>query len=148
MNTGDTARDAREEKARISEVLIRYATGIDQRDWALFRTCWAEDVEADYGAFGRFTDADALTDRMARAHQGMGPTYHRITNIAVTLDPGGDLAHARSYVHAALMTDPDRPDSWLDVFGHFEDTLRRTDDGWRIVRRASRMARQVGHARG
>lgn len=143
VTTSDTARDAREDKARISEVLIRYATGIDRRDWELFRTCWAADVEADYGSFGVFAGVDALTERMAQAHQGMGPTYHRITNIAVTLDDGGDLADARSYVHAALMIDSDKPDSWMDVFGHYEDTLERAGETWHITRRASRMARQV-----
>ena len=33
----------------ITDVLVRYATGIDTRNWPLFRTCFTDDVQADYG---------------------------------------------------------------------------------------------------
>jgi len=33
----------------ITDVLVRYATGIDTKDWTLFRTCFTNDVSADYG---------------------------------------------------------------------------------------------------
>jgi len=42
----------RDVRADVADVLVRYATGIDQRDWALFRTCFTEDCEADYGGIG------------------------------------------------------------------------------------------------
>ena len=38
-------RDAEQD---IAEVIVRYATGIDTRDWDLFRTCFTDDVQADY----------------------------------------------------------------------------------------------------
>ena len=31
------------DRADITEVLLRYATGIDRRDWATFRTAFSED---------------------------------------------------------------------------------------------------------
>ncbi len=39
----------REVRQDIAEVLVRYATGIDRRDWALLRSCFTDDCEADYG---------------------------------------------------------------------------------------------------
>lgn len=57
-----------EDKSEIGEVLIRYATGIDQRDWDLFRTCWTPDVVADYGEIGQFAGIDVLTDFMFASH--------------------------------------------------------------------------------
>ena len=98
------------DKAQIADVLIRYATGIDFKDWALLRTCWTDDVEL---------------------HNGMGPTYHRLTNFAITVD--GDRATARSYVHAVLQAIPDDPASWIEALGHYDDEFVRTPEGWRVI---------------
>ena len=65
------------DKEQIAEVLIRYATGIDSKDWPLLRSCWTDEIDVDYQQLGRFTSADALTDVMRQLHENMGPTYHR-----------------------------------------------------------------------
>ena len=127
------------DKDEISEVLIRYATGIDSKDWPLLRTCWTEDVEVDYGEVGRYSGADAITGLMEQLHNAMGPTYHRLTNFVIALD--GDRATARSYVHAVLQAIPDDSTSWVEALGHYDDELVRTPDGWRIGRRATSIAR-------
>ena len=132
------------DKAQIAEVLIRYATGIDFKDWPLLRTCWTDDVDADYGDVGRFSSADALTDLMAQIHDGMGQTYHRLSNLAITVE--GDRATARSYVHALLMAIPDDSASWVEALGHYDDELVRTTDGWRIARRTTHIARVTSAA--
>ena len=68
----------------VAEVLVRYATGIDRRDWDLFRTCFTADVEADYGDIGTWHGVDEITDWMAATHEPCGHTLHRMTNVAVT----------------------------------------------------------------
>ena len=123
------------DKEQITEVLIRYATGIDSKDWPLFRSCWADEVDLDYGELGEFTDPDAFTDLFAQVHNPMGNTYHRLSNFVV--DVSGDTATARTYVHAVLMVTPDDNGPWVDVVGHYDDELVRGADGWRI--------RQPGH---
>lgn len=35
----------------ISDTVIRYATGIDMRDWEAYRCCFTEDVEIDFSSF-------------------------------------------------------------------------------------------------
>jgi 3-phenylpropionate/cinnamic acid dioxygenase small subunit len=133
-----------DDKAQIAEVLIRYATGIDTKDWALFRSCWTDDIDVDYGDLGRFETADALTDLMTRIHDGMGSTYHRISNLVIKVD--GDRAIARSYVHALLMAIPGDSSSWVDALGHYDDELVRTPDGWRIDKRTTHIARVLSGA--
>lgn len=133
--------DPHDDHAQITDVLIRYATGIDQRDWPLFRTCFTLDVDADYDSIGAFAGVDALTSVMEKAHGAMGPTFHRITNVVIDVD--GDHATARSYVHAVLIVSKEDRDNWVDVVGSYDDTFVRTDDGWRISRRASRTARML-----
>jgi 3-phenylpropionate/cinnamic acid dioxygenase small subunit len=131
------------DRAEISEVLVRYATGIDHRDWPLFRTCWADDVYADYEQVGQFSDADTLTDRMRMLHEPMGPTYHRLSNFVITV--AGDRATARSYFHAVLQLVPGDSTNWFDAIGHYDDELLRTPDGWRISRRIVSTARILSH---
>ncbi|OBF31283.1 polyketide cyclase [Mycobacterium sp. ACS1612] len=127
------------DKEQIAEVLIRYATGIDSKDWPLLRRCWTEDVDVDYGEVGRYSGADAITDLMRQLHDAMGPTYHRLTNLTIAVD--GDRATARSYVHAVLQAIPDDAASWVEALGHYDDELVRTADGWRISRRTTSIAR-------
>ncbi len=123
---------------------MRYATGIDFKDWALFRTCWADEVDIDYGDLGRHSDAAQFTSLMEQVHGGIGQTYHRISNPAVEVD--GDRATARCYVHAVLQAVPDDSSSWIDALGHYDDELARTADGWRIVKRTTNIARVMSVA--
>ena len=129
------------DKEQIAEVLIRYATGIDSKDWPLLRSCWTDEIDVDYQQLGRFTSADALTDVMRQLHENMGPTYHRMSNIVIAVD--GDRATARSYVQAVLMLQPNDSTNWVDALGHYDDVFVRTPDGWRIRERVSRTARTL-----
>ncbi len=71
------------DQPQISDVLIRYATGIDRRDWELFRTVFADDCELDYGEIGSWRGVDAVVEFMVDAHDMAGHTLHRITNQVV-----------------------------------------------------------------
>src|SRR5262249_13801915 len=107
----------------VTEVLVRYATGIDRRDWALLRSCFTDDCEADYGEIGRWRGADAITDWMKQTHAACGQTLHRITNQAVTPSGNDDAVTARSYVHAIIMAADNR--TGTHAFGHYDDELVR-----------------------
>lgn len=123
---------ADDDRADIADVLIRYATGIDAKDWPLFRSCFTDDVHADYGATGVWDGVDAITTWMAETHAPMPVTNHMITNIAITVD--GDTATATSYVHVVLVINAERT-QYVDAVGSYRDALVRTPDGWRIRER-------------
>ena len=125
------AQQDREAKQDIAEVLVRYSSGIDKRDWDAFRTCFTDDCHADYGESGVWNGVDAITEFMIGSHAGMGHTMHRLSNIATTVD--GDTARARSYVDAVLMSADGK--TGLNPIGFYEDELVRTDQGWRIASR-------------
>ncbi len=128
MTIPTTERDVRQD---VADVLVRYATGIDRRDWALFRSCFTEDCDADYGDIGVWHGADAITEWMELSHQGCGHTLHRITNQAIT--PNGDGVAARSYVDAIVMAADNR--SGVRAVGFYDDDLVNTDNGWKIAHR-------------
>lgn len=125
------SQDRRADEHDIERVLLRYATGIDRRDWDLFRTCFTDDARCDYEGLEPWRSADEITEFMAASHADMGHTMHRLSNLAVTVD--GDTATARTYVDAVLMA-PDGQ-TGLNPRGFYDDELVRTDAGWRIARR-------------
>jgi hypothetical protein len=121
-----------EDERQIAATLVRYATGVDSRDWALFRTCFADGLHADYGDFGTWTSPEAITGAMEQLHAPVGPTLHRMTNIVTGAITGG--AKVRSYVDAILL--PKEPDGPIHrACGYYDDELVKTDDGWKIKRR-------------
>ena len=118
------------DRDEISDVLIRYATGIDRKDWPLFRTVFTDDCELDYGEIGTFTGVDAITEFMDQAHSMAGHTMHRLTNQVIAVD--GDKAEARTHVDALIMLDAN---FGANAVGFYDDELVRGDDGWRVARR-------------
>ncbi len=129
----------REVRQDVAEVLVRYASGIDRRDWARFRTCFTDDCEADYGAIGVWHGLDEITDWMQQVHDQCGHTMHRITNQDVR--PTGDGVSVRSYVEAIVMGPDNRTGVRAD--GYYDDELVRTDDGWKITQRRFTMVLQT-----
>jgi len=127
-------------KADITAVLLRYATAIDTKDWELFRSCFTDDVDADYGQIGRWTDAAAITEFMAGVHEAMSDTKHMLHNMVI--DVGDGHAGAVTYVHTvqALAADPTQ---WVDAVGQYRDELVATPDGWRIARRVFTQTRML-----
>ena len=123
-----TATDERE----IIAVLIRYATGIDRRDWPLFETCFTEDARTDYGTFGQWSSAAQISAFMQQAHAAMGPTLHRLGNFVIAAQGPGAIA--RSYVDALLMPGPAGGDVHRGI-GYYDDELIKTAPGWRIILR-------------
>ncbi|WP_102145738.1 nuclear transport factor 2 family protein [Mycobacterium hubeiense] len=115
----------------ITEVLIRYATGIDRRDWELFRTVFTADCVLDYGRIGTWHGIEEVVAFMRQSHDAAGHTLHRIGNISTAVD--GDHAKATSYVDAVIMS-PEGT-SGVNAVGYYDDELIRARTGWRIQRR-------------
>lgn len=115
----------------ISKVILRYATGIDRRDYKLFRSCFTDDAACDYAPTVRWSSADAITAFMEEMHRNLGETLHRMTNIVISETTGG--AAVRSYVDVILMW----PDGTLnmDADGYYDDLLVKTEQGWKIKAR-------------
>ena len=130
--------DDRSDHDQISDVLVRYATGIDTKNWALFRTCFTADVHADYGDIGVWNGVDEITSYMDTTHAAMPRTNHMMSNFTIDID--GSSATASSYVHVVLVV-AENPMMWVDGVGQYADKLVRTDEGWRIAERKYTMTR-------
>lgn len=117
------------ELEQITDVLLRYATGIDSRNWDLFRTCFTEDCQLDYGALGIWSSREAVTCFMQLSHSG--PSLHRLSNFAITIED--NRARARTYVDALVLG----PGGWggASSIGYYDDELIQTAAGWQIAKR-------------
>ena len=120
-----------EDRQDISDVLVRYATGIDRRDWPLFRTVFTDDCELDYGVIGVWKGIDAVADFMEQVHAMAGHTMHRLSNQAITVQ--GDKATARTYIDGLIMFGDNK--SGVNAIGFYDDEIVRTSDGWRVAHR-------------
>jgi len=58
----DQRLSERDDWQGISQVLLRFTSGIDRRDWALFRTAFTDDCQVDLADYGSFNGVDAITE--------------------------------------------------------------------------------------
>ena len=85
------------DRAEISDVFHRYATGLDTRDWELLRTCFIDDMVADFSAIWPEMVLHGVDEWLTAAKNlitGMDATQHIITNH--THDIEGDTAKCTS----------------------------------------------------
>ena len=122
-----------EDEDAIVAVLVRYATAIDTRDWALLRSCFTPDVVADYTDIGSWDGADPLLDFMVEAHAGLSASQHRMSNFVIEVD--GPARHG-----GHLRPRRERPGHQPRRLGRHRRPLRgRADEGVR------RMAHRAPH---
>ncbi len=126
------------DRGEILDVILRYATAIDRREWSSFSSVFTDDAELDYGQVGQWVGADAIMDFMRRAHAGAQYTVHRLTNQLIDVD--GETAEVRTYVDALILVEDG---SGANAIGFYDDRLRRTSDGWRITSRTYTPVRLV-----
>ncbi|MFF2515947.1 nuclear transport factor 2 family protein [Streptomyces sp. NPDC058086] len=129
-----------EDKTAISDVLTRYMTGIDRRDWSLYRTCFTDDVQADFPT-GAWSNLEDLASFMEEWHADLGLTVHHVSNIVITVN--GDTATSRCYGNANIQTSREHPEKVLNLHGFYDDTLVRTPDGWKISQRTTKVVSAV-----
>jgi hypothetical protein len=124
-----------EEERAIIALINRYATGLDTADWALLRSCWADEVDVDYGTGETWSSGDALNEFMERFHTGL-ITMHMNGNYTIE-DTGPDRARGRTYYKAILLKGDGSP--FMRADGWYDDEFEKIAGEWKITKRTSRM---------
>lgn len=127
-----------DDKLAVAETVYRYAFGIDTRDWALYRSIFADEVAIDFssysgGAASTMTAAQWLGG-VRPLFTGLDATQHSMTNPLAVID--GDRASCRMYMQAHHVHRPADPASWFTIGGYYDDTLVRSaagPGGWLIT---------------
>ena len=124
--TVDPIRDLADRLA-IGDLLTRYATAVDRRDWDLYRTVFTSDAEIDYTSAGGIAGTvDEGVEFLGVACSGFEMTQHLVSNVEASIE--GDTARV-----TAMFNNPMRltgGDIWF-TGGWYHHDLVRTADGWR-----------------
>jgi hypothetical protein len=130
------------DRAEISDVVHRYATGLDTRDWALYRSIFLDEIEMDFESVGLSSGvfaADKWVEDARTLFSVLDATQHVSSNHVH--DIRGDEATCVSYMKAEhFVSDADSrpasdgatdPDRWT-IGGYYTNELLRTPDGWKL----------------
>lgn len=133
------------DRLAITDVLYRYATALDTRDWDLLRACFTADGVADFLEFGGVNEGrDAIVALCGGVLSGLDSSQHLIGNPRVVLD--GDRATSVCYFQAQhFLAGPAGGNTYL-VGGSYADRHRRTEEGWQIEHRTLHCTWQDGNA--
>ncbi len=118
------------DRQAIVDVFNDYARGVDTRDEALYRSCFADELDLDmWGGDGPTTStAEDWVTKAFAAVSSFETTQHIITNHQIEID--GDRAFARAYLQAQHWN----PDNAMLVGGFYENDFVRVEGRWRICK--------------
>lgn len=125
------------DRQEIADLLFRYATALDTRDWQLLSTCFTPTAVAVYEGLGEFSPYAAIEGVCRAALEPLDGSHHVVSNVVAEVE--GDSARATSYVVAQHVRAGAPGGDFYTLGGVYTDELVRTADGWRIARR--RLAR-------
>ena len=120
-------RQALADRIAAEDLLTRYATAVDRRDWEQYRSIFTADAEIDYTSAGGIAGTvDEIVGFLSTSLEMFEMTQHLVSNI--NLEVNGDSATV-----TAMFNNPMRitgGDTWF-TGGWYHHDLVRTPDGWR-----------------
>jgi 3-phenylpropionate/cinnamic acid dioxygenase small subunit len=130
-NMGDMDIPAVHDKLEIHELLARYARGVDDHDWDLYRSVFTGDAHIDYTSAGGIAGSrDEVASWLEAVFNDFPWTQHYITNVEIDLDGDAAATRASFYnpMHFPGLAEPSA------CGGYYQHDLVRTAEGWKSRR--------------
>jgi hypothetical protein len=122
------------DRLELTDLIHKYATGIDTRDWALFRSIFADQLFMDFSSYSGSPGSKMTGDDWVAGCQRMLPgfdaTQHSLSNFV--FDIRGDEATVTVYMQAEHFIANKLGDNSHTLGGYYVHKLRRGESGWRI----------------
>lgn len=147
MNT-DRPRDRPWDRQEIEQCLLRYARGVDRRNWDLVRAAYHADAHDDHGNYKG--GIDGFIESLIRRHAAIEQSMHVVSNVTIEF-AGEDSALVESYFITHQRLSPAAGEARLaylrgaaigaeeavetEVIGRYVDHMTRRGGAWRIQRR-------------
>ena len=135
------------DRAAISDVVHRYATAIDTREWELLRTCFGDPVEADFTSFGVRQpfrgSADDWVAAVRSTIEGLDATQHLTANHVHEIS--GDRATCTAYIRARHVFAAADGESQYTIGGYYTWEMVRDSEGWRVEKYAINVTWKSGN---
>jgi 3-phenylpropionate/cinnamic acid dioxygenase small subunit len=124
-----------DDRAELTELMHRFAAGIDERDWVKYRSVFTDEIDLDYSSWrpdsvGRWR-ADDWVARGLQIFPGLTFSRHTLTNHVISVDDD-DAVVSVNVCAEHVIVDGNRTDVFT-LNGYYNDRCVRTDDGWRIA---------------
>jgi len=123
-----------DERIDVAQVVYSYATGVDTKDWALYRSIFTDEVDIDFSSWDGRPAArmrgDAWVAGVRPLFLGLDATQHSMTNPRIAID--GERATCVMYVQAAHFLHHDGGDPEFTIGGYYTDELVKTAAGWKL----------------
>jgi hypothetical protein len=125
----------RDDYIAIIETVYCYATGIDTRDWSLYRSIFVDEVEMDFSSWDGIPAhriaADDLRANIAVYFAGLDATQHSMTNPRVDIQ--GDRATCTMYMQAVHFLGGIPAAAEFTIGGYYTNQLVKTAAGWKLA---------------
>jgi hypothetical protein len=137
------------DKDLIRDVLLRYARGVDRRDWALVRAAFFEDGHDDHADFKGTRDDFIAWVRERHDAPSLLKSTHFLGNCLIEF-ASASVAAVETYFVARLELAPQADahramlasrlgdsacNTRVEVFGRYVDRFEKRNDEWRIAQR-------------
>ena len=119
------------DRIALQDVMLKYAAGVDERDFDLYASCFMDNVEIlDFGE-STINGKDNWVTFVKEALNAYGPTQHMLGPQFATID--GDGAHCRTDVQALhYLKEPEG--EILTLWATYETDMKRVNGDWKISR--------------
>jgi hypothetical protein len=137
MESRDEATQWLIDRAEVVETVHLYATGVDTKDFELYRSIFTDEIEVDFSSYipdaGPMTiSADAWVASIKPLFVGLDATQHSMSNARVEID--GDHATCVMYMQAEHFLADVEGESSHTVGGYYTNELVRLPEGWRLTK--------------
>jgi hypothetical protein len=122
------------DRAAISDVVHRYATGLDTHDWPMLRSIFTDEIDVDFSSVGARpgrVKADDWVESARILFAGFDATQHLSANHVH--DIRGDEATCTSYMRAEHFVLTTEGENYYTMGGYYINRLVRTPDGWKLA---------------
>lgn len=125
-----------EVKDNIQTTILKYATAADLRDWQLYKSILADQIDIDFSSFLNGPVATITSDQLLEQVKGLIPgfdaTQHQLTNFVININEACDEADAVAYMQAEHFINVENRDLFHTVGGYYAYKLKCEDNNWKI----------------
>lgn len=134
------------DRAKIEDHILNYATGIDQHQWDLYRSIFADEIMLDFSSWsGQPAARLPADDWVAGVRATLEPfdaTQHVLTNFQIVLDEDRATCSCYMAAHHHLVTGELR--EMHSIGGYYVHELKRNGTGWLIDRTQLNVTWEMG----
>lgn len=126
----------------IEDLLVKYATALDSRQYDLLSEVFVDDAVAVYVGVAECDGLQNIVKLVSSVLVQCAVTQHLLGNFRIAIN--GNEATAQCYLQAIHTGQGDYANALHTVWGEYSDKLVLTDRGWRIQHRELRTLHAAG----